>query len=149
MRVEPLYRATFTTPESWHVELRGDHGVEEQGFLIVEGRIDGRLTGRLRASNFPRRRTDATQTPDFRGVIETDDGAVVLFSWHGYGRTGSTGARQLVGSLTHVSDDDRYAWLNTVMCAVAGEVRAREGGGLSVVVDVFEMVWEPLAEISP
>ena len=54
MRIEPLYRATFTTPESWHVELHGEHGAEEQGFLIAEGRTEGRLTGRLRASNFPR-----------------------------------------------------------------------------------------------
>lgn len=144
MRLDPLYRATFTTPESWHVALRGDHGVEEQGFLIAEGRTEGRLGGRLRASNFPRRRADGTQTPAFQGVIEADDGAVVIFSWHGYGRAGGTGARELVGSLTHVCDDERYSWLNNALCAVEGEVRTNPGGGFSVVLDVAELVWEPL-----
>lgn len=145
MRLERLYRATFTTPESWHTALSGEHGVEEQGFLIAEGRTEGRVSGRLRASNFPRRRVDGVQTPDFRGVLETDDGAVVLFSWHGYGRAGTGGARELVGSLTHVTGDDRYGWLNVAVCAVNGEVRAREGGGFAVVLDVWELVWEPLA----
>jgi hypothetical protein len=148
MRLEPLYRATFTTPESWSVELGGQHGVEEQGFLIAEGRSDGRLAARLRAANYPRRRTDGTLTPDFRGVLETDDGAVVLFSWHGYGRAGDSGARQLVGSVIHLSDDPRYSWLNDALCALGGEVRPREGGGFSVVVDVSELVWEPLGDMS-
>lgn len=139
-----MYRATFTTPESWHTALSGEHGVEEQGFLIAEGRTEGRVSGRLRASNFPRRRVDGVQTPDFHGVVETDDGAVVLFNWHGYGRTGTGGARELVGSLTHVTGDDRYGWLNVAVCAVNGEVRAREGGGFAVVLDAWELVWEPL-----
>ena len=39
-----------------------------------------------RAANYPRRRTDGTLTPDFRGVLETDDGATILFAWQGYGR---------------------------------------------------------------
>jgi hypothetical protein len=147
MRLEPLYRATFTTPESWSVELRGEHGVEEQGFLIAEGRADGRVAARLRAANYPRRRTDGTLTPDFRGVLETDDGAVVLFSWGGYGRAADTGARQLVGSVTHVTDDPRYSWLNDSLCALGGEVRPRQGGGFSVVVDVSELVWEPLGDV--
>jgi hypothetical protein len=144
MRLEPLYRATFTTPESWHVELEGPHGVEEQGFLLAEGRSEGRVVARLRAANHPRRRTDGTQTPDFHGVLETDDGAVVIFSWQGYGRAAAPGPRQLVGSVTHVSDDPRYRWLNDRLCALAGEVRPRDEGGFSVVVEVSELVWEPL-----
>ena len=153
MRLEPLYRATFTTPESWHVEVpggqgpggRGADGTDEQGFLIAEGRTDGRISGRLRASNWPRRRASGTQTPDFRGVIECDDGATVLFAWQGYGRAGVDGGpRQLVGSLTHLSGDARYAGLNDEVCAVAGEIHAGEGGGFTVVLDVMQLVWEPL-----
>ena len=103
------------------------------------------MTGRLRASNFPHRRADGTQKPDFRGVIEADDGAVVLFSWHGYGRPGSTGPRELVGSLVHVTGDERYEWLNDAVCAVEGQVRPDEAGGFSVVLDVLELIWEPLS----
>ena len=139
MRLEPLYRAAFTTPESWHVELRGDHGIEEQSFLIAEGRTEGRVDARLRATNFPRRRFDGTQQPDFRGVLETDDGAVIMFQWHGYGRAG-----HLVGAMTHLTEDDAYRALNGAVCAVAGEVRAREEGGFDVVLEVLEMIWEPI-----
>jgi hypothetical protein len=145
MRLDPLYRATFTTPESWAVELAGADGVEGQHFLIAEGRSEGRLSARMRAANYPRRRTDGTLLPDFRGALETDDGASVLFSWHGYGREGAGGgARELVGAVTHLSDDERYRWLNTAVCALTGEVRPRPGGdGFDVVIDVSEIVWEP------
>ena len=143
MRLEPLYRARFTTPERWSVELRGPHGTEAQSLLFAEGRCEGRVAARLRAANFPRRRTDDTLTPDFRGVLETDDGATILFTWQGYGRTTGDGVRQLVGAMTHVTDDDRYRWLNDVVCAVTGVVEPRaEGNGLDVVIDISELVWE-------
>ena len=38
MRLEPLYRVTFSTPESWSVRLDGEDGSEERSFLIAEGR---------------------------------------------------------------------------------------------------------------
>jgi hypothetical protein len=143
VRLEPLYRWTFAPTGSWHVELAGAGGTEEQGFLLVEGRAKGRLTGRLRAANYPRRRTDGTVTPDFRGVLETDDGATVLFEWRGYGVAAEVGSH-LLGSITHLSDDGRYRWLNQVMCVVAGEVRPLDGGGFDVALEVSELVWEPL-----
>jgi hypothetical protein len=37
------------------------------------------------------------------------------------------------------SEDERYRRLNDAVCAVAGEVRPSE-----VVVEVAELVWEPL-----
>ncbi len=143
MRLEPLYRATWTTPESWSVRLDGGTGTEGRMFLIAEGRTEGRLSARFRAANFPRLRTDGTLTPDFHGVLETDDGAAVLFSLSGYARVGDGGMRELVGSVTHVAEDERYRWLNDRLCAIAGEVRERDGG-FEVVVDVSELVWEPL-----
>ena len=146
MTLEPLYRATFTTPEAWSVELEGEHGSEGFSFLIVEGRLEGRLSARLRGANFPRRRVDGTLTPDFRGAIETDDGATILYAWHGYGRKGPDGVSELVGSITHMTDDPRYAWLNTALAVLAGEVRPREGGrGFDVAFEVAELVWEPLS----
>ena len=47
MRLEPLYRATFTTPGAWSAELAGPAGTEGQSFLIAEGRCDGRVSGRF------------------------------------------------------------------------------------------------------
>jgi Protein of unknown function (DUF3237) len=144
MRLDALYRARFTTPERWSVEIRGPHGAEAQTLLFAEGRCEGRVNASLRAANFPRRRVDDTLTPDFRGVLETDDGATILFSWHGYGRTAADGVRQLVGAMTHLSDAEPYRWLNDVICAVTGVVEPHaDGHGLDVVLDISELVWEP------
>ena len=44
-----------------------------------------------------------------------------------------------------MSADGRYRWLNDVVCAIAGEVRAGDGG-TEIVLDVAELVWEPLAD---
>jgi hypothetical protein len=139
-RLEPLYHAVFTTPEAWSVNL----GTEGQSFLIAEGRTEGGLSARLRAANYPRRRADGVLTPDFRGVLETDDGATVLFTWHGFARPeGENGAHQLVGALTHLSNDARYSHLNDTLCTLTGEVRPRVGGaGFDVVVEVEQLVWE-------
>jgi hypothetical protein len=136
MRLEPLYQVRFTTPERWSVRLPGEGGSEAQGFLLAEGRCEGRIAGRFRAANFPRTRVDGRLLPDFRGAVKTDDGAALLFTLRGYFHPATGG---LVGSMTHVTDDGRYARLNDVVCAVAGEVRPDE-----VVLEVAELAWEPL-----
>ncbi|HYZ76553.1 MAG TPA: hypothetical protein VE596_04185 [Gaiellaceae bacterium] len=140
MRLEPLYRIRWTTPEGWSVDLFD--GAEGQSFFIAEGRCEGQVMGRFRAANFPRRRADGTLVPDFRGVVETDDGAVLMIALYGFLRSEGPGGRELVGSMTHLSDDDRYARLNDVVCTVVGEITT---GG--VVVDVAELVWEPLERL--
>ena len=61
----------------------GASGTEGQSFLIAEGRVEGRLSARYRAANYPRRRVDEALEPSFRGVLETDDGAAILFHWEG------------------------------------------------------------------
>ena len=66
MRLEPLYTATFTTPESWSVEVPADAGIEGRGFLLAEGRTTGRISARYRAANFPRKRADGALVPEFR-----------------------------------------------------------------------------------
>jgi hypothetical protein len=146
MRLEPLYRATFTTPEARSAELAGPAGTEGQSFLIAEGRCEGRLPGRLRGANYPRRRTDNALLADFRGILQTAGGAAVLLAWHGYARPAAGGMRELVGGVTHVCDDERYRWLNDVVCTLTGEVRPRsDGSGSDVEYDVAELVWQPLA----
>ena len=145
MQLKPLYRATFTTPERWAVETSGTHGTEVQDFLIADGRTAGRVSARLRGSNYPRRRADGTLLADFRGALDTDDRATILFSWHGYARPGAADRKEIVGSITHLTGNERYAWLNNAMCAMTGEVRPRESGeDFEVVLDVAELIWEPL-----
>jgi len=146
MRLEPLYRVTFTTPESWNVTREGESGAEGQSFLIAEGRAEGRLSARYRGANFPRRRVDGALEPVFRGVLETDDGAAILFHWEGLATLTDTGMRRLLGMAQHTSDDARYRWLNDRVCAVEGEVRPKaDGTGFDVVLSMSEMVWEQVS----
>ena len=143
MRLEPLYTVTFTAPEAWSVEVAADAGIEGRGFLLAEGRSTGRLSARYRAANFPRRRADGALVPEFRGVLETDDGDAILFEWQGLGVLTDSGMRKLLGSLVHTTDDTRFRWLNDLVCAVEGEVRSRtDGSEFEVVLEVSEMVWE-------
>jgi len=151
MRIAPLYRLTFTYSHSWRVTIEGELGKERSMFLLAEGSCAGRISGSFRGANFPRRRVDKQFIPDFKGVIETTDGAAILCEYRGFGRPDPAGRRQIVLSATHTSDDERYRWLNDVVCVGAGEVRVESGqserrGSTTIVIDFSELVWEPLAE---
>ena len=143
MRLEPLYTVIFTTPDARSVEVTADAGIEGRGFVLAEGRTTGRLSARYRAANFPRKRADGALVPEFRGVLETDDGGTILFEWQGLAVLADTGMRRLLGSLVHTTDAPHYHWLNDRVCAVEGEVRPRaDGPGFKFVFEVSEMVWE-------
>jgi hypothetical protein len=147
MRLEPLYRVRFTYPEGWEVGLAGGW---EQHFYIAEGRCDGFVTGRFRGSNFPRREGGGGPfQPDFRAVIEADDGATIMFESHGYGRAYPPGRRQIVGSILHKSDREPYSRLNDAVCVCIGEVRRPRDPNqvdADLVLDVAELIWEPIAD---
>jgi hypothetical protein len=145
MRLEPFYRVTFTTPEAWTVAIEGTDGTEGQSFLIAEGRTEGRLSARYRAANFPRRRVDGALVPEFRGVLETDDGASILIRWSGLAVLADDGTRRLLGSLHHLTGDARYAHVNERVYTVEGMVRPMAGGGFDVILEVSEMIWESIA----
>jgi hypothetical protein len=84
-----------------------------------------------------------------RAAIETDDGATIMFECHGYGRAYPPGRRQIVGSVVHLSDSERYRRLNDAMCVCCGEVRSRPGaspGGPDLIMDAAELIWEPIPD---
>ena len=147
MRLEPLYRLRFTYPEAWQVDLEGGW---KQLLLIADGRAEGGLSGRFRGVNFPMKRGPSGPFgPDFRAVIETDDGATIMFEWHGYGRTYPAGRRQVVGAVFHTADRAPYTRMNDVVCACTGEVRQPvnpDQAEPDLVLDVAELVWEPIAD---
>jgi len=147
MRLKQLYRVRFSYPESWEVELEGGW---QQHLFLAEGRCEGSIAGRFRGVNFPQRRTDAGPfVPDLRAVIETDDDATIMFECHGYGRAYPPGRREIVGSVMHLSDSERYRRLNDVVCVCVGEVRATHDpsrGGPDLVMDVAELIWEPVED---
>jgi len=75
-------------------------------------------------------------------VIRTDDGATLL--WHLIG-FGWPEEGRVVAVVRHVTDDERYAYLNQTLCAVNG-TSARDEEGTKVTLDVAELVWEPVGE---
>ena len=145
MRLEPLYRLTFRYPEEWGVATGGDDSLAGLYFFIAEGRCSGNVVGRFRAANHPTRRADGTFLPDCQGVIDTDDGATIIVDIRGYGRAYPVGARQVVVAVTHVSDDPRYNRLNDCLSVGCGEVRRLSDDDTELVVDVSELIWEPIA----
>jgi Protein of unknown function (DUF3237) len=142
VRLEPLYRVRFTYSGGWSIGLAEPGSAESQHFFLAEGRIAGRFVG----ANHPHRRSDGTFLPDFQGVIETDDGAEVIFDYRGYGRAYPAGKRQVVMSATHLSEHERYRWLNDSLSVGAGEVRSQGGGPTELVLEWAEVVWEPMEE---
>ncbi|HEY1419667.1 MAG TPA: DUF3237 family protein [Candidatus Dormibacteraeota bacterium] len=150
MRLKPLYSVHFHYPADWAVAITGAAGTEEQHFYLAEGRCTGRLSGTFRGANHPRRRTDLTFTPDFQGVIETEDGAVIMFDYQGFGRAYPPGRRQIVAAAWHTTAHESYQWLNDALCVGCGEVRVPDmpPGQLKqvdveLVIDFSEMIWEP------
>ena len=126
VRLEPLYSVAFTYPEGWSVELRGEHGVEWRDLYIAEGTCSGRLEPAGCAAPTTRGGAPtAPYRPDFQGVIETEDGAQVMFDWRGYGRAYPAGRRQIVVTGTHLSEDERYRWLNDSVSVGDGARSAR------------------------
>ena len=114
------------------------------------GRSADMVTGRFRGANFPQKQgAEGPFRPDFRAVIEVDDGAVIMVEWHGYGRAYPPGRRQIVGSVFHQADREPYRRLNDAVCVCAGEVRAPTDPGQAgpdLVMDVAELIWEPIAD---
>jgi hypothetical protein len=132
VRLDPLYRITFSYRES--------HGGADERLLLAEGTCEGRLAGSFRAANRARRTIDGTWLPDLHAAVETEVGAVVLVHLTGRGRPDEG---RVVGTATHVTDDEGLAWLNDTVGAVAGEVYPGE----RVVLDVSALVWEPLGDL--
>jgi hypothetical protein len=77
--------------------------------------------------------------------METDGGTEVLFDYRGYGRAYPTG-RRIVTSATHLSEDERYRWLNDCLSVGVDEVRApSEGESPELVIEWYALVWEPVS----
>ena len=146
MKLVPLYRVRFSYPQGWEVSLSSAAGTEGQHFYLAEGTCEGRIQGRFRGANHPRRRGDGTFEPDFQGVIETQDGAVIFFHYSGYGRAYPPGRRQVVVAASHLSDHARYRWLNDSLAVGEGEVRTLGEGQVELVIDWSEIIWEAIPE---
>jgi hypothetical protein len=134
MRLEALYRLEFRYVKSWTVQL--DDDVHQ--LLHGEGRCEGRVAGRFHGTNRARRRAGAFE-PDYDGVIECDDGAVLLWHLSGFGQPHRG---RVVATVKHLTEDERYAFLNETLCVASGAI-VGDDDGTRVTLDVDELVWEP------
>ena len=133
MRLAPLYTIHFAYPEHYF-----SRGPETIGLFFAEGRCEGEVSGRFRGLNHARLREDDVYLPDFHGVIETDDGALVAFHLQGLARKCEYG-REVTGTIVHSTGSERYSRLNDAVCVLAGEARRND-----IRVEVSELVWEPI-----
>ena len=115
MKLVPLYRVQFTYPQGWELAL-SHSSTESQHFYFAEGTCEGRIQGKFRGANHPRRRGDGTFEPNFQGIIETNNGAEIFFDYSGYGRAYPKGKRQIVVSAFHMSDHENYVIQNYESC---------------------------------
>lgn len=146
MKLTPLYRVRFKYPQGWEMALTSSDSTESQHFYFAEGTCEGRLQGSFRGANHPRRRGDKTFEPNFQGITETIDGATIFFDGFGYGRAYPVGRRQIVASAFHLSDHEKYRWLNDSLAVGVGEVRTLNEGDVELVIDWSELVWEPIPD---
>jgi hypothetical protein len=133
VKLEPLYTIRFSYPE--HYLTRGP---DKLGLFFAEGRVEGNVSGRFRGLNHARLRGDDVYVPDFDGVIETDDGALLAFHLTGLARKSEYG-REVTGTIVHSTGSERYGWLNNAVCVFAGEARRND-----IRLEIAELVWEPV-----
>lgn len=163
MQLKPLYTVRFHYPDGWEVKLRGQAGAEdvateEEHFYFAEGACEGAVTGQFRGANHPHRRIDKAFVMNLQGFIKTEDDALIMTDYKGYGRSAVMTSdknrfRQVVGAAWHVTDNEKYKWLNDVVCVISGEVRVPmdisperiKQEDVRLVFDVAELIWEPVS----
>lgn len=130
MRLEELcvfewrYDEQGRVPDEGFVLIRPYGGEEGSGYGEGRGTVSGsRLAGTVVWSNHPHRRSDARMLPDVHGLIVTDDGARAVFELRGrtvFNEDRSRGGQTLIG--TFESADERYTWLNDLVCIAEGTI---------------------------
>lgn len=125
---------------------------------LLRVELRGEISGKFHGANAPGVRTDGSGLTNFQGVIETDNGATVLLECHGFGRayrepykSQSHCIRQWVATVTHLSQDSRFSWLNYAICVGTGLVQQKTLGYsdsnlADLLLDVAKLIWEPLLE---
>ena len=94
-----------------------------EGSLYGEG--DGsfcgeRLSGTARWVNHARHRSDGVNLPNVHGIIRTEEGSHVLFTFQGRTLPVVDDKRRQLLAVLFEAEDERYAWLNSMVCVLEG-----------------------------
>ena len=110
-----------------------DYGSGGQLYGTMEGSLAGdRLRGTLRLTNLAQRRPDNVNLPTLRGLLITDDGAVVWVELDGVATLRpDDGARVFVTTCRLRTGDERYGWLNTLFSVLEGVLDSVSVGGVA------------------
>ena len=108
-----------------------DYGSDGQLYGTMTGRLSGeRVSGELRLTNLAPRRADNVNLPTLRGVLTTDDGALIWVELDGLATLRpADAARVFVTTFRFRTADDRYTWLNTVFGVLEGVLDSVGVGG--------------------
>jgi hypothetical protein len=90
---------------------------------IAGGRFEGprlKATVLTPAGDWITNRADGSYRLDVRLTLKTDDGALILVTYNGIGRTTETGASLRAAPLFETGDS-RYAWLTRLQAVAVGE----------------------------
>ncbi len=116
---------TYTSLDSLDYEAGG------QLYGTMEGRLAGdRVAGNLHLTNLATRRADNVNLPTLRGVLKTDDGAVIWVELDGVATLRrSDNARIFVTGCRFRTGDERHRWLNGVLGILEGILGSVTVGG--------------------
>jgi hypothetical protein len=108
-----------------------DFGVGGRLYGTMEGTLAGdRIRGELHLTNLAERRPDNVNLPTLRGVLTTEDNAVVWVELDGVATLReSDNARVFVTACRFRTGDERYAWLNAVLAVLEGVLGTVAVGG--------------------
>lgn len=124
MRLEPLCTITLSYDADGLTLVRPFAGHEAQGFGTGTGRAVGeRLSGPIRWANYPRMSDEGVLMPDVRGIISTEEGAV-LFAFQGYSVAPTPDAtlRTVTAAVTFRTSSEAHRWLNTTIAVHDGTI---------------------------
>ncbi len=97
-------------------------GAGGQNYGTMEGWLRGEaVRGELRLTNFAPQRPDNVNLPTLRGLLTTEDGAIISVEMNGIATLREADhARVFVTSLAFRTGDARYSWLNTIFGVLEG-----------------------------
>ncbi len=113
-REESLYQGKYVVARPYDSQEASAYG---EG----DGWVKGRLKGTARWVNHPHCRTDGIWLPNLHGVIQTEEGASILFSLHGRTKFMAGEGHQLLTALFE-TENERYQWLNNSICVLEGVI---------------------------
>ena len=130
-REESLYQGKFVVARPYESQEAEAYG-EGDGWVKGE-----RLKGTARWVNHPHCRSDGVWLPNLHGVIQTDDGASILFSLQGRTKFTAEGKGHQLSNTMLQTGDERYQWLNDSICVLEGVIE-----GFAMQAQVFQCINE-------